>query len=261
MGFAAASAVTPAGEGTWSAGIAPGWDVSGKAHGGYLLAIAARAAAAACRRPDPVSVTGHFLRPGRPGPVTVTTEVVHRGRRFSTVRAAVEGGGATLLAILGTFSDPTEQAGPVRLAGSPPLLPPPEQCVRLGLGDPFPRVFNERVDLRLPAEDAALTPMEGPLRLAGWFRFPDAEPVDPFGLLVAVDAFLPAAWRSDLAAAWTPTLGLTVHVRARPAPGWLRGAFTTRFITGGYLEEDGELWDSAGRLVAQSRQLALVPRP
>jgi acyl-CoA thioesterase len=42
--------------------------------------------------------------------------------------------------------------------------------------------------------------------------------------------------------------------------GWLRCRFTTRFVTGGYLEEDGEVWDEAGRLVAQSRQLALLPR-
>jgi acyl-CoA thioesterase len=53
---------------------------------------------------------------------------------------------------------------------------------------------------------------------------------------------------------------LTAHVRARPAPGWLRCVFTTRFVTGGFLEEDGELWDDTGRLVAQSRQLALIPR-
>ena len=53
---------------------------------------------------------------------------------------------------------------------------------------------------------------------------------------------------------------LTAHVRARPAPGWLACSFATRFVTGGFLEADGEVWDATGRLVAQSRQLALVPR-
>jgi acyl-CoA thioesterase len=58
---------------------------------------------------------------------------------------------------------------------------------------------------------------------------------------------------------WVPTIELTVHLRAKPAPGWLRASFTSRFIFGGYLEEDGELWDERGVLVAQSRQLAQVP--
>ncbi len=51
-----------------------------------------------------------------------------------------------------------------------------------------------------------------------------------------------------------------MHVRARPAPGWLACRSYTRFVTGGYHEEDFEVWDSAGVLVAQSRQLALVRR-
>jgi hypothetical protein len=79
-------------------------------------------------------------------------------------------------------------------------------------------------------------------------------------LLLAVDAFPPTAFNARLPVAWTPTIELTAHVRARPAPGWLRCVFTTRFFTGGFLEEDGEVWDATGRLVAQSRQLALVPR-
>jgi len=52
-----------------------------------------------------------------------------------------------------------------------------------------------------------------------------------------------------------------VHVRARPAPGWLKVRHETRNLAGGMFEEDCEVWDSAGRLVAQSRQLARQPRP
>ncbi|MCV2463732.1 thioesterase family protein, partial [Streptomyces sp. ICN988] len=51
---------------------------------------------------------------------------------------------------------------------------------------------------------------------------------------------------------------LTAHVRCRPAPGPLRVSITTRNLAGGFLEEDAEVWDSADRLVAQSRQLARV---
>ena len=51
-----------------------------------------------------------------------------------------------------------------------------------------------------------------------------------------------------------------MHVRARPAPGWLRCRFSTRYISDGFMEEDGELWDSNDRLVALSRQLALLPK-
>jgi hypothetical protein len=51
-----------------------------------------------------------------------------------------------------------------------------------------------------------------------------------------------------------------VHVRGVPAPGPLRCVFRTRFVHGGLLEEDGEVWDARDRLVAQSRQLALTPR-
>ena len=60
---------------------------------------------------------------------------------------------------------------------------------------------------------------------------------------------------------WVPTIELTVHLRARPAPGWILGQFTTQDMQDGRLIEDGALWDSRGTLVAQSRQLALLLDP
>ena len=89
----------------------------------------------------------------------------------------------------------------------------------------------------------------------------DAQRHDAFGLLQAADVFVPVCFnRSEVPVAWAPTLELTVHVRGIPAPGPLRCRFSSRFIQDGMFEEDGELWDSSGRLVAQSRQLALIPR-
>ena len=72
--FATATAVQPAAAGQWSASIHPGWDIAGNANGGYLLAVAARALAAATGRPDPVTVTAHYLSPGRPGSVRILEE-------------------------------------------------------------------------------------------------------------------------------------------------------------------------------------------
>jgi hypothetical protein len=74
-------------------------------------------------------------------------------------------------------------------------------------------------------------------------------------LLLAVDALPPVAFELGLPG-WTPTLELTAHVRCRPAPGWLRIQVSNRTLAGGYLEEDAEVWDAQGRLVALSRQLA-----
>jgi hypothetical protein len=119
-----------------------------------------------------------------------------------------------------------------------------------------------KVELRLHPDDADFLAgrRSGTPLIRGWFRLPDDEPVTTHALLCAVDAFPPTIFNVDLPIGWTPTVELTAHVRARPAPGWLAISASTRFVSGGFLEVDGEVWDSAGRLVAQSRQLALVPR-
>lgn len=261
MTFAAATAVTPGADGRWQGAIAPGWDIVGAANGGYLLALAARAASLAAGRRDPVTVTGHFLAPGRPGPVEISTEVVKEGKRFTTVGATLADADRPLVQILASFSELEWSGGMDRLEVGPPDLPPPDDCIAIEPTETFPPPFMGRVDLRLPPELAAGWGSGGSPRVHGWFRLPNDEPIDTLTLLMAVDAFPPTIFFTDLPIAWVPTIELTAHIRARPEPGWLRCAFSTRFITGGFLEEDGEVWDATGRLVAQSRQLALLPRP
>ena len=260
--FAIATAVQPAAAGQWSASIHPGWDIAGNANGGYLLTLATRALVQAAGRPDPVTVTAHYLSPGQPGSVRIATQILREGKRFATGTATMFSGSRPLLAVLGTLGDLSQAQGPELIEGVPPELPPPGQCVPLRPPDTFPPPFMGRVDLRLHPDDAAFATgrQSGRPLMRGWFRLPDAEPVDSLALLCAVDAFPPTAFNARLPVAWTPTIELTAHIRANPAPGWLRCRFSTRFVTAGFLEEDGEVWDSSGRLVGQSRQLALVPR-
>ncbi|NBT21494.1 MAG: thioesterase family protein, partial [Actinobacteria bacterium] len=42
--------------------------------------------------------------------------------------------------------------------------------------------------------------------------------------------------------------------------GPIAAEFATNHLRDGMFDEDGLLWDSTGALVAQSRQLALLPR-
>ena len=95
--------------------------------------------------------------------------------------------------------------------------------------------------------------------IQGWFELADHRPLDPLALLMVVDALPPVTFDLGMPG-WAPTLELTAHVRARPAPGWAVVRHCTRTVAGGLFEEDCDVWDSTGRLVAQSRQLALQPR-
>jgi acyl-CoA thioesterase len=261
MTFAADTAVTTRDGSEFSARIVDGWDVVGNANGGYLMVIAARAMAAAAAVPHPVSVTCHFLSPGRAGSVSMRPEVIRRGRTLTTVRGDLRDASGTILTALGTFSDLNNLEGPVRVDAAPPDLPDPEDCIRLRPSPAgLPPPLMDRIDLRLHPDDADMSAAARTPMMRGWVRPLPGEALDVFTLLLAVDCFPPTIFKTGLPVAWTPTIALTAHLRGVPEPGWLRCQFSTRFITGGMLEEDGEVWDTSGRLVAQSRQLALIPR-
>jgi acyl-CoA thioesterase len=245
------------------AGMSHRWDTVGPPNGGFLLALAAQSLSRAVPFPDPVTVTGHFLRPSRHTPVELTVEQLRAGKTHATAMGRLHQDGKEILRTLATFSDLDLVEGPSESGGRPPALPPPEECLpvdelRLTVWDDLPGqmpALYRSIDIRLGSPDRREA---GEIaRLEGWMRFADGREADVAALPLLADAFPPAVL--DIArAAWVPTVELTVHVRARPAPGWIAASFRTKFLSGGYFEEDGELWDSTGRLVALSRQLAVT---
>ena len=116
-------------------------------------------------------------------------------------------------------------------------------------------VLDERLD---PATLGWATgEASGHGELRGWVRFEDGREPDTLSLLTVVDALPPASFDLGISG-WVPTLGLTCHVRAAPAPGPLVVRQRARHVAGGRVDEECDVWDSTGRLVATGHQLAGV---
>jgi acyl-CoA thioesterase len=260
--YDAETAVARTGQGSFEGALSAAWNIGDNPNGGYMVSLALAAMAASVEHPDPVSVTTHFLRPGEGGaPCVLDVDVLRAGRSLSTLRASLTQGGKARLELLAAFGDLTVPAGiDAGLTIAPPSLPPPEQCpLRTGDIQGIELPITERLETRLHPEQSQ-PGQAGRAEISGWIRFSDGREPDPRSLLLFADAFPPSPLGLLGLIGWVPTIELTVHVRARPAPGWICARFLTEDLKDGRMVESGALWDSEGTLVAQSRQLGLVLR-
>jgi acyl-CoA thioesterase len=234
----------------------PGWAIGGKPNGGYLLAILARAGCDVVGTAHPLAISGHYLRAPNAGPAEVRTEVVRSGRRVSTSRATLWQADKPCIDALVTSGElhdsPVEWAAGSHL----PDMPPPEECV----SSSTPRFSVELFDhteLLLDPATAPFPAASGEALVRFWFRLRDGAAPDVLSLILAVDAGPPTVFNLNKYG-WAPTVELTVLLRGLPAPGWLLVEARTRILADGWFDEEATAWDSTGRLVAQSRQLALA---
>jgi hypothetical protein len=248
--------------------VDPGWTIGDKPNGGYLLAMMARAGLATVAsvegpdHPHPLAATANYISAPALAAAEVHSEILRRGRGMSQVRSRLVQAGATRVEATFTCGrlDPDDRPW---WGGVPvPAMPPAEGGQRTpGVAPGGMRLpIRDHVDVWFDPATLGFTrdQRSGVGELRGWFRFVDDRPSDPLSLLLAVDALPPATFDIEGTTGWVPTLSLSAYIRALPAPGPLTVRQRATLVQRGLVDETCEVWDSAGRLVAQATQLAGV---
>jgi acyl-CoA thioesterase len=259
--FDADTAVWPAAADRFETRIDPGWWVVSGPNGGYIAAILLRALALAQGDParTPRSLTIHYTSPPAAGPAQVETRIERSGRALTTASARMVQDGTLRALALAAFS--SERKGPEFVEARMPEAAPPERCT----------TWEKRIEIHDRYEQCwavgspPFTQSERALS-GGWIRFAEPRMLDALAVAAFVDSFPPAVFSrmGGPLGAGVPTIDLTVHFRAPlPPPGarpddWVLAVFHSRVASGGFVEEDGEIWSRDGILIAQSRQLALL---
>ena len=247
------------------------WTIGPKVHGGAMLALCAKAARTALQgqeRSDvqgvePIAVSGSFLWAPDPGALRVVTTVRKRGRRVSLVDVELNQGDRTALRAAITLAEPEPHAAP--LLSVNPVVPlmtpePPPGLEPIGPGHPMADIvhLSHGCDIRPSLTTMGPRSDGGPPMIEYWVRPREGSPDVLFALLCG-DVSAPVTFGVNRFG-WAPTVQLTAYLRGLPADGWLRVMCTTTEIGQEWFDEDHVVVDCEGRIIVQSRQLALVPQ-
>ncbi|OBF24322.1 hypothetical protein A5725_06860 [Mycobacterium kubicae] len=270
--FTTAMSLREVGPGVFDGELNKHWTIGPKVHGGAMVALCANAARAACAGPgqQPVAVSANFLWAPDPGPMQVVTSIRKRGRRISVVDVELNQGERTAVHAVVTLGEPEHHlpgGTTAPLLSANPVLDlmapePPDDLAPIQPGHRLAGLVHlgEGCDVR-PLLSTMDPVTDGGTRRAPmlqmWARPRDVAP-DALFALMCTDLSAPVTFAVDRTG-WAPTVQLTAFLRAFPVDGWLRVVCTCVEIGHDWFDEDHIVVDQAGRLVAQSRQLAMVP--
>jgi hypothetical protein len=241
------------------------WTIGPKVHGGAMLALCANAARTALGEQghEPIAVSGSFLWAPDPGALRVVTTIRKRGRRVSLVDVELNQGDRTAVRAVMTLAEPEHHVAP--LLSVNPVVPlmtpdPPPGLEPIGPGHPMADIVHlaHGCDIRPSLTTMAPRADGGPPVIEYWVRPKVGSPDVLFALLCG-DVSAPVTFGVSRFG-WAPTVQLTAYLRGMPADGWLRVMCTTTQIGQEWFDEDHVVVDCEGRIIVQSRQLALVPQ-
>jgi acyl-CoA thioesterase len=250
----------------FAAEVSPEWRAGRGPHGGYLAAMLLRALIETVADPlrAPRSLTVHYARAPKPGPVNIHTTIERQGRSLSTLSARMEQDGSLIALALSAFSVPwsAEEIAELPMPEVAPRDPRHESGTLLFKGAP---PFTRHLVLQPRIGAVPFTGSEEPMEIGGWLGLADPRPIDALSLAFFSDALFSPPFIRLAKPATTPTIDLTIHFRtamprvADPDPQELCFArFRSGLIHEGFFEEDGVIWAADGSVLAQSRQLGIV---
>ena len=236
---------------------------NGTANGGYVLAILLRAVldhadVTGIAHPDPLTASVSYFKPPTPGPAHVEVQTLRLGRRISVHQADLVQDGVTVVHAVVSLHDWDASGDAQHTPHAAPVVPRPEECVDLADSIPEGLVpIVDRYEARAPHVPGWLAgEPSGETEAVVWLRPRDGRPIDALAAGAIVDAYPPVT--AEIGHLASATVQLTVYFRRRPQTTWSLMQVTTRHVIDGYHDEDVELWDDEGRLIAQSRQLAIL---
>lgn len=260
--------------------ISEEWRVWGPA-GGYIAAIAMRAAAMEAQIKRPASFTTHFLRIGDFREVDLEVTIVHAGRRSESISVVMNQDDRPILQ--GMLRTAAEGEGLEHNVAKMPDVPDPRGLKTwaeiVPEDDPGPVYpFWNNVEGRINDLEAALAELErerrglpdparDPVRL-DWYRFvPQSTFDDPFvdagRMLLLMDILAwPAACQPHPAARFqAPNLDVTSWFHE---PGFDSEFLLVDYVAptagGGLMNTTGRIWSDKGKLLATGgAQLLCVP--
>ncbi|MFI9510665.1 thioesterase family protein [Nocardia sp. NPDC052566] len=250
--------------------IEPTWTIGPKVHGGTMVAASAAAATRWLRtaHPElaemaPIAASSDFRGAPDPGEIEYEVRIRKVGRQICLADTDLRQHGKTLVRTAFTFGH-LDDGEPLYAGDDEMPTEPPAGALHYGTGSPMSVVnVAQGAELAIDTDWARfLSGEKGIPRLRLWIRPFAGDAADPevatFFAMMSADMSPPVPMNLGHFG-WAPTVQMTTYLRRRPAPGWLRIIATSREVGGRMFDEDQLVLDSTGAVVAQSRQLALMP--
>jgi len=243
--------------GVYNVTMSDQWSINHIPNGGYTMALLTQAMLGGNKDLVTCITTANYMDRCDPKSAQILMETISESRTFIRKQARLVQDGKERVRAMGTFMKIVDTSLPPYYEKEPETMAAPDQCLKVpSMGGGY-SLFDQ-VDMRLDPGCAGW--ITGTLTdrsvQKGWIRFKENRKIDVPGITFFADCFPPCIFASKGMIAWVPTIEYSVNVRQLPKPGWLRCIFTTRFISQGLVEEDGEIWDEDNSLIAISRQIA-----